>query len=54
VTFATPEQVVQGNGMAMEPPIDFDPAGHAHVVFTDSTTPGATTNRVYYARTVPN
>jgi hypothetical protein len=54
VTFTTPAQVVQGKGMSMEPSIAFDPAGHAHVVFTDSTTPGATTHRVYYARTVPN
>jgi hypothetical protein len=54
LTFTTPAQVVQGNGLSMEPSIDFDPAGHAHVVFTDSTIPGAATNRVYYARTVPN
>ena len=53
-TFTTPELVVAGNGMSMEPSIDYDPAGHAHVVFTDSTSPGASTNRVYYARTIPN
>ena len=51
---AAPKLVVPGNGLSMQPSLEFDPVGQAHIVFTDATGPNASTDRVFYARTIPN